>query len=119
MDKMKILSTLLVMYVLTGVLLFAMAFLLYKFQLGEDFVSLGIIVVYVVSGFVGGFVLRHRLKMTCGFLGLLLGSVYFFILFIGSAILNHGLPQDMLRMLAVWIMCACAGMLGGMISRRA
>ena len=118
MDKMKILSTLLVMYVLTGILLFIMAFLLYQFHLGETFVSLGIVVVYVVSGFAGGLVLRHRLKAPCGFLGLLLGTIYFLILFAGSVILNHGLPQDMLRMLAVWIMCARAGMLGGMLSGR-
>lgn len=114
----KILSTLLIMYVITGLLLFGMAFLLYKFQLGEAFVSMGIIVVYVLSGFVGGVVMGIRMKVPCGFWGLLLGTVYFLILFVGSAILNHGMPQDILRMLAVWIMCACGGMLGGMISGR-
>ena len=114
----KILSTLLVMYVLTGILLFGMAFLLYRFQLGETFVTLGVIVVYVASGFVGGLLLRRRLKSPCGFLGLLIGTVYFMVLFLGSVILGHGLPQEMIRMAAVWIMCACSGMLGGMISGR-
>ncbi len=113
----KILSTLLIMYVLTGLMLFGMAFLLYRFQLGEDFVSMGIILVYVVSGFAGGKIMGVRLRMPCGFFGLLLGTIYFLVLFIGSAILSHGLPQDMLRMVAVWIMCACAGMLGGMLTR--
>lgn len=114
----KILSTLLFMYVITGLLLFGMAFLLYKFRLEENFVMIGIIVVYIVSGFAGGCLLRKRMKVGCGFLGLLLGTLYFLVLFIGSAILNHGMPQDILRLVAVWIMCGCAGMLGAMLSRR-
>lgn len=118
MDKIKLLSTLLIMYILTGLLLLVMAFLLYKFQLGESFVSVGIVVVYVVAGFVGGRILGARLKTPCGLWGLILGSVYFCILFLGSAILGHGLPEDGLRMLAVWIMCGCAGMLGGMLVPR-
>lgn len=118
MDKIKLLSTLLIMYILTGLLLLVMAFLLYKFQLGESFVSVGIVVVYVVAGFVGGRILGARLKAPCGLWGLILGSIYFCILFLGSAILGHGLPEDGLRMLAVWIMCGCGGMLGGMLVRR-
>ena len=114
----KVLSTLLFMYVLTGLLLFAMAFLLYKFKLDETFVMVGIIVVYIVSGFLGGCMMRIRLKSSCAFLGLLLGTLYFFVLFIGSAILNHGMPSEILRLIAVWIMCGCGGMLGGMLGRR-
>lgn len=113
----KMLSTLLFMYVLTGLLLFGMAFLLYKFKLNENFVMIGIIVVYIVAGFSGGCMLRKRLKVNCAFLGLLLGTLYFLVLFLGSAILNHGMPQEVLRLVAVWIMCGCAGMLGGMLSR--
>ena len=113
----KLLSTLLFMYVLTGLLLLGMAFLLYKFKLDENFVMIGIMAVYIVSGFFGGCVMRKRLKTGCAFLGLLLGTLYFFVLFFGSAILNHGMPQEILRLVAVWIMCGCAGMLGGMLRR--
>ena len=113
-----ILSALLMMYVLTGVLLFVMAFLLYKFQLEETFVTIGIIVAYVGSSFCGGVLMGKRLKASCGFLGLLLGTLYFLILFVGSVILNHGLPEDVIRMVAIWIMCGCSSMLGAMLFRK-
>lgn len=113
----KMLSTLLFMYVLTGILLFVMAFLLYKFKLQESFVTIGIIVVYVVAGFAGGLMIKRRMRQSVAFIGLLLGTIYFFVLFVGSMILNHGMPQDMLRMIAVWIMSGCGGMLGAMLGR--
>lgn len=111
----RVLSTLLFMYVLTGLLLFVMAFLLYKFKLQENFVMIGIVAVYVVSGFFGGCMIKRRIKQPCAFIGLFLGSVYFLVLFLGSAILNHGFPEDMMRMLATWAMCGCASMLGAML----
>ncbi|MEI3340198.1 MAG: DUF3792 family protein [Eubacterium sp.] len=46
---MKILSTLLIMYIITGVALLILALLLYKMQLSENAVSVGIMVIYVVS----------------------------------------------------------------------
>ena len=46
---LKVLSTLLVMYILTGAALFLLAFLLYKMELTENIVTIGIMVIYVVS----------------------------------------------------------------------
>ena len=54
---LKILSTLLVMYILTGAALFLLAFLLYKMELTENIVTIGIMVIYVVSGLVGGIII--------------------------------------------------------------
>lgn len=112
---LRFLSSLLAMYILTGILLFVMALLLYRLQLSEAFVTIGVMVSYVVSSFFGGLLLGWRMKATCAFLGLLIGCAYFLVLFVGSVILNHGLPADLLRMAAVWMMCGCGGMLGGML----
>lgn len=114
----KLISTLLAMYVITGILLFVLAFLLYRFQLEEQFVQFGILAVYMVTGFVGGSLMEIRTRRSCGFCGLLLGSLYFLVLFIGSYLLNHGMPEEEMRFVAVWILCGCAGMLGGMIRWR-
>ena len=51
----SILKILLFMYIITGVLLVILAGMLYKMQLSEGVVSAGIVVIYVVSGFLGGF----------------------------------------------------------------
>ena len=50
---LKVLSTLLVIYILTGAALFLLAFLLYKMELTENIVTIGIMVIYVVSGLLG------------------------------------------------------------------
>ena len=42
---MKVLSTLLIMYIVTGALLFLLAFLLYKMELTENIVTIGIMVI--------------------------------------------------------------------------
>lgn len=114
---LKILSTLLFMYVLTGVMLLGLAVLLYKFQLKETFISAGIIAVYIITGLVGGLMIGKRMGRRKFLWGLFAGTVYFLILFAGSAAMNHGVPENMVHMGTVWIMCACAGMIGGMLSK--
>lgn len=112
-----ILGTLLFMYVVTGLLLFLMAVLLYKFNLRENFVTIGIIFAYVLPGFLGGLMIRRGRKQNCAFFGLLIGSIYFLVLISGSALLNHGFSEELPKLLAVWIMCGCGGMAGAMIGR--
>ena len=112
---LKMLGTLLLMYVLTGILLLILALLLYKFQLNEKFVSAGIIGVYIFAGLTGGLVIGKRMGKRKFLWGLAVGTVYFLILFAGSAAMNHGLPEDLKRMILVWIMCGGAGMIGGML----
>ena len=59
---LKVLSTLLIMYILTGVALFVLAFLLYKMELTENIVTIGITAIYVVSGLLGGIIIGKRMK---------------------------------------------------------
>lgn len=48
--------------------------------------------------------------------GLLLGSLYFLILFAVSAALAGGLPKDLVHMGTTLGICMAAGTLGGMMS---
>ncbi len=66
---LKVLSTLLVMYILTGAALFLLAFLLYKMELTENIVTIGIMVIYVVSGLLGGIIIGKRMKTRRFFVG--------------------------------------------------
>ena len=52
-----ILKALLCAYVVTGILLLVLTLLLYKAGLSEENVNAGIILVYVISTFSGGFVI--------------------------------------------------------------
>ncbi len=110
---LKILSTLLVMYILTGAALFLLAFLLYKMELTENIVTIGIMVIYVVSGLVGGIIIGKRMKTRRFLWGILIGGAYFVVLLIGSLLMNQGISGDGLHVGMTLIMCMGAGMIGG------
>ena len=113
---LKVLSTLLIMYILTGVALFVLAFLLYKMELTENIVTIGITAIYVVSGLLGGIIIGKRMKTRRFLWGIIMGAAYFLVLLIGSALLNRGLTSDMLHIGQTLVMCMGAGMIGGMVS---
>ena len=91
---LKVLSTLLVMYILTGAALFFLAFLLYKMELTENIVTIGIMVIYVVSGLLGGIIIGKRMKTRRFLWGILIGGAYFVVLDRKSTRLNSSHSQQ-------------------------
>ncbi len=61
-------KALLAAYLATGLMLLLLALLLYKMGLGENQVNLGILIIYIVSCFLGGFYLGKKVgtRDTCG-----------------------------------------------------
>ena len=115
MKAVWMLKALLAAYVVTSVLLLLLTFLLYKFDLDEQKVQVGIIAVYVLSTFVGGLIIG-RLTKTRRFLwGLILGVLYFaFLLLISVGV--YRTVQGGTGMIMAFVLCAAGGMLGGMVS---
>ena len=73
---MLLMKSLLASYVLTALLLFLLAFLLYKFDLGESKVNLGITVIYILSCFLGGFLVGKGAGTRKFLWGMVLGAIY-------------------------------------------
>ncbi|MCD8323568.1 MAG: TIGR04086 family membrane protein [Clostridiales bacterium] len=113
---LAIAGTLLIMYVITGLALLAMAVLLLKLQPGENVINIGILVTYVVSCLLGGLIAGKRMRVHKFLWGVLTGAAYFLILLAGSFLLNRGLDSDTVHIGATLVMCMGAGMIGGMIS---
>ncbi len=113
---LKLLTTLLVMYVVSGVLLLVIAFLLYKFRLSEQVVSIAILAVYIVSGVLGGIMIGKKMKTRKFIWGLVMGGLYFAVLIIGSLVMNQGIGSDVVHVGTTFAICLAAGMVGGMIS---
>lgn len=112
----NILKALLCAYVITGILLLVMTFLLYRMNLSEQNINAGIILTYVVATFAGGFIMG-KLSGSRKFLwGLLTGTVYFVLLMLISFGVYHSLQADMANMVTTFLLCAGGGMLGGMVS---
>lgn len=115
-QAIQILKALLASYIVTGILLFILTLLLYKFEWDEQMVTAGIIVIYVVSTFIGGFILG-KLKRVRKFLwGLIMGVLYFALLFLISFGVYRSFDGNGTSVITTLLLCAGGGMLGGMLS---
>lgn len=111
-----LLKCLMVSYLVTGALLLLLALLLFRFQLSERVVTIAIIVIYVASSFIAG-LLAGKGGMNRRFLwGLIIGAAYFGIMVLVSLAINHSLKDLSTNLFTTFALCACGGMLGGMVS---
>lgn len=111
-----IFASVFVMFVISGLLLLGLAFLLYKFDLTEAIVKIGVVVIYVVSGLLGGVLMGRTMHEQKYLWGLAAGALYFLVLFIASALVKGGFDMDMAKVVTTLILCAASGMAGGMVS---
>ena len=113
---MRIFQALLVSYIITGILLWVLAVLLYKLKLDKGKVTAGITGIYVVSSFAGGFLIGKLQKVRKFIWGLMLGILYFLLLVLVSFGVYHTLQGDVMQIVTTLVLCAAGGMLGGMLS---
>lgn len=111
-----LLKCLLFSYILTGGMLMLLALLVYRFSLSEKIVSVAIIAIYIGATFFAGFVTGKKLMSKKFLWGLVMGSMYFFVLVILSITINHSFKDVASNFFTVMVMCAGSGMLGGMLS---
>ena len=103
--------------VLVSVLvMFLLSCLLYKFDLSESAVKVGIVVIYIVSGVIGGFFMGKIMKTQKFLWGFAAGAIYFCILFLISVLVKQGVSMELPKVATTFILCAVSGMAGGMIS---
>lgn len=113
---MCIVKSLLCAYVVTGILLIILTVLLYKVGLNEENVNAGILLIYVISTFSGGFVIGKILGVKKFLWGLVTGIVYFVLLVLISLGIYHAFQGGLTETVTAFLLCAGGGMLGGMIS---
>lgn len=105
-----------VMFIISGLLLLLLALLLYKMELDESVVKIGIIVIYVLSGVAGGFLMGKIMREQKFLWGLAAGAIYFILLFLISALVKGGFDMELTKVITTMILCGASGMAGGMIS---
>ena len=113
---MRVLKALLVSYIVTVILLVILAFLLYKFEIGERIVSAGIVSIYVLSTVLGGIIIGKAAQTRRFIWGIALGMSYFLILLLITLGVYRNVNGDMVHLVTTWILCTGGGMIGGMIS---
>lgn len=113
---MSLMKALLVSYVVTALLLLILAFLLFKFDLGESKVNMGITVIYILSCFIGGFFLGKGVGSRKFLWGMVLGASYAILLLGVTLLIEHRLNDNMMQLLTTVLLCFGGGTLGGMLS---
>ena len=79
-------------------------------------ISGGIIFTYIVSSFIGGFIVGKKVEQRKFIWGLFMGIAYFIIIMLVSLMMNRVSPLPLGSLLTTFIICGMSGMLGGMIS---
>lgn len=111
----SLLKCLIAAYVVTGIMLAILAGLLYKFQLGENIVEIGIIVVYVVSSLLAGLFFSKGAKSRRFMWGMGAGAAYFLIICAVSVALEPNFEVLSNSCITTMAICVGSGMLGGML----
>ncbi len=113
---MWVLKSLLASYIVTGLLLLGLTYLVYQFELSEQTVVVGIIIIYVISTFIGGFIIGKLTRLRKFIWGMIIGVIYFLLLFLISYGVYREFSTNGINILTTIILCIGGGMLGGMLS---
>lgn len=105
-----------IMFIISALLLLFLALLLYRLELSEAVVKVAVIVIYIITGLTGGILMGKKIRDKKFLWGFVAGTVYFGILFAVSLIIKGGAGIEPVKMITTWVLCACAGTAGGMIS---
>lgn len=108
--------TMLLMLLVSAALLFLLSVLTFHYELDVGVVRAGMIVVYFVAGFAGGFLIGKWKKEKKYLWGLSAGILYFGILLLISLIRSGGNVADMVHMITVLVLSTLSAMIGGMVS---
>lgn len=111
-----ILISLLGSYVITFLGILVLALLLLLFQISEEVVDIGIIVIYIFACLFAGFVIGKRRKEKKFLWGMAAGGCYYILLLLLSLLLNHSLNTTGNDIVTTCFLCLGSGTFGGMIS---
>lgn len=111
-----IMRSLLVSYIVTAIILLILALVVYKFDVSNSVISIGVILSYIFSNFIGGLLIGKNVDQKKYIWGIITGVLYFVIIILVSIVLSKTIFTHVGSSLSVFAMCALGGMLGGMVS---
>ena len=104
------------MYIITGILLLLLAFLMYRMDLSEPVANGAIIAIYIISGFLGGFLIGKKVGVKKYLWGFLMGALYYGVLFLVGLLLHQSVDVDAVHLISTMVLCMLSSTCGGMIS---
>ena len=113
-QSLKMMRALLVSYVVTALFLLLTAALVYRAGLDESKVQIAVILIYIVSCFLGGFLAGKMMKTRKFLWGGLLGFLYFAVMLLVSVAVNQECGDAVTGVVTTFVICTVSGMAGGM-----
>lgn len=101
----------------TTVVLLILAFVMLKLQPEAGTIEIWILVTYAVSCLLGGWYCGRKMEKKKFLWGLILGVLYFLLLFLISGMGDRAIQSGLVQSMAALAICAGGGMLGGMIAK--
>lgn len=110
----NLLKVIIYSYVLTGLLLLIFALIMYKADLKDQQIRLGILIITILCVFVAGFLSSKAIREKRLIYGCITGIAYFLILLIVSLCM-HNSTELTKNTVTMFFICLGSGALGGML----
>lgn len=110
-----VIRSLIAAYIITGILLLFAALLICKLEPEQSLVSAGVLVIYVLSCFLGGLLAGKGAGSRKFLWGLVTGSLYFLLL-LAASWFGGGIDSGAGEIITTVLLCLGGGMLGGMLA---
>ena len=103
-----------VMVGITAILLLLLSLIFYKINLSEKGIAVGIVLIYVIANFVGGFIMGKIKEEKKYKWGIMVGVMFFAVLTMVSLMMTGQLYGSGIK--AMWALLSCigGGIIGGM-----
>ena len=111
-----IIKALLISFFATALLIVVFAFVMFKFNISENIIAVGVTVIYIISCGLGGFSIGRVIGEKKFMWGLLVGALYLMVLLVVSAIIGGDKSLLSGNILSLVLLCLGGGTLGGMLA---
>ena len=111
-----IVQSLIAAYIVTGILLCILAFIMYQSNAGAKIANLGITLTYILASILAGMLVGNKMKKRKFLWGLLVGMLYFLILTFISVIFQENLKIFSAERITAFFLRIAGGTLGGMLA---
>lgn len=111
-----IVQSLVMAYIITGILLCILAFIMYQSNAGMKIANVGITVTYILASILAGMRIGNKIGKRKFVWGLFVGMLYFVILTLVSLIFQKNITLFSTERITVFFLCIAGGTLGGMLA---
>ena len=112
---MGVVKGLILSYLLTIIMLFITAVVVYKVGISDKVLGILVVVIYIVATFAGGFVTGRKVREKRFLWGRVYGLTYISVALTVSVLFTGSGDREGIAVITKCIMCVAGGMLGAML----